>query len=130
MRTRSLPIIDSQIIKTAGLAFLASLAVGLVFFVQPNFAAAQDTPCLSHGVVTDAVSGAGLTVTITTTGTCQDAPLVLSSRDDNDIATVLTTRARDITPTGTEVSITFVPSPTAVSYDVSIDGVFAANITK
>lgn len=126
LSSRPLPV---QALTAAILAFAASLIAGMSFFVQPNLANAATGQCQSHGVAEDAVSGAGVTITVTTTGACNSAPLTLASIDDTGIATILDTVPQTQTATGTVASITFVPD-TATQYQVTIDGVFNATVTE
>lgn len=127
MRTTTLSTQAMSVLMTA---FLAALAFGSFIFIQPGSANATSTDCRAHGIVTDAVQGDGVTLVVTATGTCDaNTPLVLTQTSKDGSTTELVSRSLDRTEDGLIGEITFVPAADT-TYAVTIDGIFAADITK
>jgi hypothetical protein len=127
MRTNTLSVQATSVLMTA---FLAALAFGSFLFIQPGSANAISSDCRAHGVVTDAVQGDGVTLVVTATGDCDsNTPLVLSHTKADGSTLELVSRDLTRTEDGLVGEITFVPAANT-TYSVTIDGIFAADISK
>jgi len=115
------------------LVSLGLVAIALASFsilTHPgNAASASESPCLANGVVNNSPDGNGVVFTVTTKGTCQDAPLVLTSVDSNGIKTVLASLPLIPDEKGAKVaSVSIVPSKSVASYAVNVENAFSATI--
>lgn len=121
---------STQALSVLMTAFLAALAFGSFLFIQPGTATADASDCRAHGVVTDAQEGHGITLVVTATGACDSStPLVLTQVDPDGSTLLLTSQPLTPTEAGLIGEITLVPAPDTI-YSVTIDGIFAADISK
>lgn len=122
----------------AARAFLVTLTTFLLagittFFLlsQPAAPATASTvPCNASAVVSDATDGGeGVTVTLSLTGSCTEAPMVLTAVTAAGKQTVAT-RTFAAGQAGTRTAqVTFVPDHGVSAYEVTVQGTFAATLT-
>lgn len=114
-----------------GIAVISlTTAVVLTHSTPSASASSESTLCSAKGDITNAPDGTGIVFTVTTNGTCKDAPLILTSIDPEGNKKVLATLPLTSNSDGTKVvSVSFIPDKTVASYVVNVAQAFSATVT-
>lgn len=125
-------ILNSKIVRVGFVAFSVAIlsAITVVVLSQSPTSASASVTCSAKGEVTNAPDGIGIVFTVTTTGLCEEAPLVLTAVSSDEVSQVLATVPLTLNSDGTRiVSVSFAPDKSVASYIVSVGEIFSATLT-